>query len=189
MPGSPASSVPIIVPLDDLPAGALAQTIPRWAVLNAALTLLSQRVQLTSVQLTAGVTYTSITYVSGSTALGAGVHQLFGIYDDSLGSTSGTARALLRGTVDDGAAAWAANTAKTLALTAAYTAARTGTHFVAILVDAGTVPTINGGVGGSNLVGALSQVSYGVANTGVTALPNPASVPGGQNSLAYAYLS
>lgn len=93
-----------------------------------------------------GDVVTNLTFISGATALTMGSnadgHLWFALYDPS-----GT---LLAQTADQGGAAtWAANTVKTLALSAPQTIATTGLYYAALMVNAGTggsptVPSMRG---------------------------------------------
>lgn len=168
------------------PTGALYETYPRqFGAANRAV-LVTQRLLLQAIDLPNGLLITSITFVSGTTQLSGGNHQIFGIYDDASGSSSGTARALLRGTSDDTSTAWAASSAKTLGLTSTYTTTRSGLFYLGCLIDA-TVPSLVGLV--TLTLDGLAPVLGGNANTGQTSLPNPASAPTGVGETIYAYVS
>lgn len=154
--------------------------------------LVSGRLNMYAIQLPAGITITSITFVAGATAANAPTHQIFGLFDDNAGTASGTARALLRGTTDDTSAAWAANTAKTLALTSTYTTVSTQLYYVGILVTWTTTgPSLYGypdAMGAS--FPAIAPIFVGTSNTGITALPNPAAaIAQTTDFLIYFYLS
>ena len=135
----------------------------------------SQRLSMQAIWLPKGLVIASISFMSNATALATGVNQLFGLYDDSSGTSSGTPRALLRGSNDDTSTAWAANTLKTLTLTSTYTTTRAGQFYLGILVNATTMPTLVSQNLSSAAVAALVPISYGTSNTGVTSLPNPAN--------------
>ena len=191
MAGTPANSR---VPQDDagdyelMPTGALAQTASRTAVALATHTLTSGTLRLVGIFLPSSLLVTSISFLSGTTALAAGTNQLFGIFDDAAGSSSGVARALLRGTADDGAAAWAASTVKTLALTTPYSTPRAGMFYLGVLVVAGTTPTLAGTTGQAAVYG-LAPVLAGASTAAITALPDPAGAPTAATIIAYAYVS
>lgn len=161
-----------------LPDATIAQTYDRILGTQTAATLTSGTLRLQGIMLMGGVTITSITFASGSTALAVGTHQIFGLYDDDLGTSSGTARALLRGTSDDTSTAWAASTAKTLNLTSTYTTTRSGFYYLGLLVAASTPPNIISQNASNAVIGALGSIPGGnTTNTGLTALPNPAAAP------------
>lgn len=177
-----------ILPYATSPAGSIAEVFPRMVGASSSGSLTSQTLRMVAITLPSGVTVTSISVLSGSTALVSGTNQLFGLYDDSLGSSTATPRALLRGSVDDGATAWAANTVKTLNLTSTYLTTRAGLFYIGILVNAVTPPTLFalGGTGTSN---SLAPILAGASSVGVTALPNPAAAITGSSVLDWAYVS
>jgi hypothetical protein len=90
--------------------------------------------------LAAGDVVTNLTFVSGATAAGTPTNYWVALYD-----TSATP-ALIAQSADQTSTAWAAFTAKTLALSSAYTATRTGVYWAAIHVKATTVPTLLGSI-------------------------------------------
>ena len=127
------------------------------------------RLSLQAIWLEAGTVINSISFYSGATALATGTNQLFGLYDG--------ARNLLATTVNDGAAAWAANARKILALSAPYTVTSAGLYYLGIMVAATTVPTLKGQAAPttSNLHGDAPIIN-GSSTTGLTTtLPNPAA--------------
>jgi hypothetical protein len=179
-----------ILPSGLRPAGALYETLERDknAFTNNAL-LVSQRLQMVAIDLPAGLTVTSISVQSGTTALVTGAHQIFGLYDDSLGSSSATPRALLRGSSDDTSTAWGSNTVKTLTLTSTYTTTRAGLFYIGVLVDAATPPTLwIGATIGSGPQG-VAPIVAGSSSTGVTALPNPAAALTANNAMFWAWVN
>lgn len=154
-------------------SGALYETMDRNTCpeINTA-ALSTGRLQLQAIWLPEGITINSISFWSATTAGATLTNQLFGLYDNN--------RNLLATSVNDGATAWAANTKKTLALTASFTTTYTGLYYLAIMVAATTVPTLKGATartGGQ--LGAAAPSLGGTSNTGLTtALPNPANAPG-----------
>ncbi len=100
-------------------------------------------------------------------------------------------RNLLATTSNDTTTAWAANTVKTLNLTAAYTVPYTGFYYLGIMVAATTVPTIKGHTAftATNVHG-LAPITNGTSSTGLTtALPNPAAAITVATTSAYGYVS
>lgn len=178
------------------PAGSLYETIPRQSgvIVSIANTLIvNQRLNLFAINIATIETITSISFMtSGATALAGGAHQIFGLYDDSAGTSSGTAYALLRGTSDATNAAWGQSTVKTLNLTSTYTTTRTGAFYIGILLDATTLPTLQGV---SASPAALTVLSPSISNhttaTNLTARPNPAGAlaAGGDSLLLWGYIS
>jgi len=88
--------------------------------------------------LTAGDVVTNLTFHSGQTAAGTPTNYWAALYD-----TQATP-ALLAQSADQTTAAWAAFTAKTLALSAPVTISKTGVYWAALMVKATTVPSLLG---------------------------------------------
>lgn len=165
------------------PTGSIAETFFRLPFVIANMSVLSsQRVSMMAIWLPSGVTVTSISLASATTAAGSPTHQVFGLYDSSLN--------LLRSTSDDTSTAWPSNTIKTLNLTSTFTTTYEGIHYLAILVTASTVPTI-AGINAGTLGGIASATPLlaGTSDTGVNALQNPAAALSGVTTLPYAYIS
>src|SRR5262245_6191322 len=162
-----------------LPSGAIAQTNPRQS-LPGTQTLVSGTLVVTAIDLPKGVTITSITYVRIA-VLNVPVHQIFGLYDSS--------KNLLRSTVDDGATAWTANSAKTLNLTSTFVTTYRGLHYIAGFVQATGAGTL-GGITTNATASAIAPNLGGTADTGLTtALPNPFGAITNTAVLCYAYVS
>lgn len=165
-------------------AGAVSETIPRMLVSEANLSALtSGTLHLTAIYLQAGQVCTSISYFSATTAAGTPTNKIFGLFDNT--------RALLANTNNDTTAAWAANTIKTLDLTAPFTATYTGLHYVGIMVTATTVPTLKGLVAKSaNQLASTNPPLHGNSTTALTtALPNPAAAITGGNNAVWAAIT
>lgn len=171
-----------------LPNGALAATFSRTITGITAFQITSGTLHLTGIELCKGVPINSITFMTASGAATNPTHQIFGIFDDSLGSSSGTGYALLRGSSDDTSTAWGAITAKTLSLTSSYTPVRSGFHYLGLLVTAGVAPTMKSLATDSAMGGIASIVAGSSSSTGLTALPNPAGAPSFNNAL-WGYVS
>ncbi|HEV8420383.1 MAG TPA: hypothetical protein VGR13_03400 [Actinomycetota bacterium] len=167
----------------DLPTGAIAATImPRGTFVSANInTLLSQQLYMAAIWLPSNRVITSISVVSGTTALATGVNQLFGLYDSS--------RNLLRGSNDDTSTAWAANTVKTLNLTSTYTTTVAGFFYLGILVNATTVPSLKGLADAAGGIHSLAPILHGTSTGSITALPNPAAAITFAAQNPYAYVS
>lgn len=166
------------------PAGAIAESIPRETLLAQDIGgfNVSGTLDLFGIKLMANVPCNAITFLSGATALSVGTHQFFGLYD-------ATSFALLRGSVDDGATAWAANTPKTLALTSQFTPTKSGLYYVGFLVTATTVPTLRGaGATATNHLLIAPQIA-GPSSTGLSALPATAGAFSASMPLAYIYIT
>lgn len=86
-----------------------------------------------------GDTVTNLAFVSGGTAGASLTNQFAALY-----STSG---ALLVQSADKTSEAWAADTAKTFAMSAPYRVTKSGVYYAALSVTASTVPTLVGSIG------------------------------------------
>jgi hypothetical protein len=131
--------------------------------------LVSGRLTLQAIWLTAGQVINWISFYSATTAAGTPTNQLFGLYDSS--------RNLLATTSNDTTTAWGATTLKQLKLTSPYTVTTTGLYYVGVMVTATTVPTLKGptALADTQLHGA-SPILNGASSTGLTtSLPNPAA--------------
>jgi hypothetical protein len=163
------------------PTGSLYATIDRnVSTLNISAALVSQRLHMVAIELPAGLTITSISVVSGTTPGATLVNQVFGLYDAS--------RNLLRSSVDDTSTAWGANSVKTLNLTSTYLTTVHGLFYIAILVNATTVPTLVG-FDGNSIYPSRAPVINGTSDSGVTALPNPAAAITGTGKMPAAWVS
>lgn len=92
----------------------------------------------TPIFLSAGEAVTNLTFRSGATAAVTPTNWWFALYDTA------TTPALIAQTADQTTTAWAANTTKTLALTAAYTVTKSGYYWASLMVAAATPPTLVG---------------------------------------------
>ena len=113
-----------------------AETFPR--VLTSADTLLTGNWNAIACYLPAGLTINGITFFTGATAGGTLTHQWFGVWN--------AAQALVIGTGDDVATAWAAHTAKRLAATTPTRTTYSGLYYVGagVSVSAGSLPSLAG---------------------------------------------
>ena len=149
-------------------SGCIAATYDRALSANAAAGAAnSGTLRLWRIFLPKGVTISNITFWSGLTALASGTHQWFGLFAEDL-----TTLAL---TGNDTSTAWAASSAKTLALTTPYVTTVAGWHYVGICIVASTVPTIE------SLATLMSTGSRAVApaigGNSSSGLTDPASCP------------
>ena len=160
-----------ISPYDNWGPGACkAETIDRsiCTETNTTLTTTGQ-IYCQAIWLTAGTVVTNITISSATTAASVPTHYCFALYNTSL--------SLLGSTADQLTAAWAANTLKTLALTAAYTVPTTGLYYIAFMMVATTVPTIKGNTARTD--GTLSFTATaisGISGTAYSTGTAPASI-------------
>lgn len=154
-------------------AGALYETFDRdlCSEVNSSV-LSSGRLSLQAIWLPAGITISSISLWSATTAGASLTNQLFGLF--------GNNRNLLRSSVNDTSTAWSANSKKTLALTSAFTTTYSGLYYIGVMVTATTVPTLKGNTAKTD--GSLNNAAPsmgGTSNTGLTtALPGTANSPG-----------
>jgi hypothetical protein len=134
------------------------------------LSALTTQVMLsTPIHLEAGDVVTNLTFMSATTAAGTPTNYWFALYDDS------ATPALLSQTADQTTAAWAANTAKTLALASAQTILRSGIYYAAIMVKATAVPTLVGAaLHHANVAGAIVSGQKVLAQTSGAALTDTA---------------
>jgi hypothetical protein len=151
-------------PLSLAPTGALAESYPRSGhSIGTNAVLSTGRLLLSAIALPAGLTITSISFMSGGTGLAGGTHQWFGLFNSS--------RVSLRYTTNDTSTAWSQNSIKTLSLTSQFVTTYGGLHYIGVNVTAGTVPTMVGPTMFVQLVG-LAPIVLGHSTTGLT---DPAS--------------
>ena len=176
-----ANGVPVVIGYGITPvlnrryliSGALAETFDRNLCdeVNTAV-LSSGRLSGQAIWLEAGMTISSISFFSATTAAGTPTNQLFGLFDSS--------RNLLMSSVNDTTTAWAANSIKTLALTSTFTTIYSGLYYLGVMVTATTVPTLKGNTAktGGQLQAAAPSMG-GTSTTGLTtALPATAAAFG-----------
>lgn len=122
------------------PTGVFRENLPLGRLMATAnMSALTTQIMLsTPIALEAGDLVTNLTFLSGNTAANTPTNWWFALYD-----TSATP-ALLRQTADQTSTAWAANTAKTVALASAYLVPTSGIYYAAIMVKATAVPTLAG---------------------------------------------
>ena len=150
-------------------SGAVAETLPRnIAGVNVA-ALTSGTLFLQMIYLRAGRRVANISFCSGTTAAGTPTNQFFALYDSS--------RNLLAQTANNTTTAWAANTVRTLAVTASYTVPTTGLYYIGIMVSATTPPSLAGVTAAANAaLRAAVPIVAGNSTAGLTtSLPNPAA--------------
>lgn len=139
-PGIIADSPVFDVPYNRLPGVAQSafcrSNIPAWACTSDLAATATGVAIGTRVYLRKGDVVTNIAFVSGNTALVTGTAGWHALYDDT--------GVLLAQSAAQGATAWAANTARKLALSAAYTITADGWYMVATSTTAATVQTLIG---------------------------------------------
>jgi hypothetical protein len=150
-----------------LPTGAVAEVYPRSGARgdNGAI-LVSGRLHLVGgMVLPADQDVSSVTFVSGTTAMATGTHQWFCLTDRTSPNP-----VILAVTADDGATAWAADTAKTLSFAAPYTPLSDLPVFVGIMVAATTVPSL---AGVNNALGTVAATGFAMSGASTTGLTSP----------------
>lgn len=138
------------------------QNMPRRSAANVASSLTSGVMLSTALYLRAGDKVTNLTFVSGGTAAATPTNWWFALYSND------TTPALLAQTADQTSGAWAANTAKTLALASAVTVDADGYYYAAVMVAAGTAPTLIGATGASAAVITGDPVISRTSGSGLT---------------------
>ncbi|MFI6534182.1 hypothetical protein ACIBHY_17105 [Nonomuraea sp. NPDC050547] len=121
--------------------------IPAWACTSDLAATATGVAIGTRVWLRKGDVVTNIAFVAGNTALATGTAGWHALYDPD--------GALLAQSAAQGAAAWAANTARKLALTAPVTIKKDGWYIVATSTTASTVQTL---IGSAPIVTASAAV-------------------------------
>lgn len=167
------------------PTAAIRESIPRPFAVGDQASLTSAQLYLVALYLEAGLPVTSITFVSSTTPAGTPLNQWFGLFDNA------ATPAMLRLTGDDTTTAWAANTAKTLALSSQFTPTYSGFHYVGIMVKATTVPTLRG-VNMGQAIAGLVPVTAGTSTGSLTnpaSCPNPVAALSTASTMAYCYVS
>lgn len=149
------------------PSSFLQQNFDRMRAASNLSALTTQVMLSVALPLVAGDKVTNITFVSGDTAAGTPTNWWFALYD--------TAGALLAQTADQTSTAWAANTAKKVALATAQTISTPGIYYAAIMVKATTVPTLAGvAVQNAVIAGALGLSMKVLAQTSGSGLTDTA---------------
>lgn len=151
--------------MEGSPSGLLTSNFTRREI-NADLSALTTQVMLSvAVPLQVGDLVTNITFKSGATGAGTPTNWWFALYDNS------ATPALLSQSADQTSTAWAANTAKTLALGTAQRVTASGVYYATVMVKATTVPTLIGvSVGLAGAAGAIVSGQAVLAQTSGSAL-------------------
>jgi hypothetical protein len=164
------------------PTGALAETTPRntGTITNTA-GIVSGTMRCVAIYLPKDTTVTSITFISATTAAVAPTNWWFALYDSAL--------ALLGQTADQTSTAWAANTAKTVALATPVVTTYSGLHYLGLMIAAGTPISWYTSATNVNLQ-TIAPVTHGSSTTGLTTTaPNPALALTAETGNPYAYVS
>lgn len=155
--------------LDGSPSGVLRSNVSRLESVSNLSALTTQVMLSVAIPLQAGDVVTNLTFVSGDTAAGTPTNWWFALY------SSASTPALLAQTADQTSTAWAANTAKTVALATAQTITAAGIYYASIMVKATTVPTLAGvAVQNAVLAGAVVTGQKVLARTSGSSLTDTA---------------
>ena len=150
------------------PAGIYRESFPYTQINTDLAALTTQVMSAVAIPLQAGDVVTSITFKSGATAAGTPINWWFALYSNA------ATPVLLAQSADQLTAAWAANTAKTLALATPQIIATSDVYYAAIMVKATTVPTL---IGFTSFAGAAAGILTGqkvLSNTSGSALTGTA---------------
>ena len=124
--------------LNGSPTGTLRESFPRWACTTDLTAPTTQVMTTVAVPLQAGDVITNITFKSGATAADTPTNWWFALY------SSASTPALLAQTADQTTGAWAANTAKTVALATAQLITTPGVYYAAFMMKATAVTSLVG---------------------------------------------
>lgn len=144
--------------------------------------LASGTVTLVAIALPKNFLVTSIAFFAGAIAAVTPTHYWFSLCNSSF--------VTLRSTADQLTVAWGANTQKKVNLSSTFTTTYEGVHYIAIMVTAGTVPslstlTLNGPIIAPFLsIGGLTAQTTAPADA-----TNLAPSPSGRLTMPYAYVS
>lgn len=165
------------------PTGALAETIPRFLATTNTTVAASGTLFLQSIYLTAGQLISNITIISATTAAGTPTNYFFALYDGT--------RNKLAESANQTTTAWAANTAKTLAMTTPYRIPTSGLYYIGFMMTATTVNTCHGGPAKANaVVSSTPPILHGTSTTGnTTSLPGTAAAISAGTASLYAAVS
>lgn len=162
--------------------------LPRFGLYDSAsdtgsVALTTQIMTSVPVLLAAGEVVTNLSFVSGATAAGTPTNWWFALYDTA------AIPALIAQTADQTTGAWAAFTAQTKALSAAYTVPKTGVYWAAIHVKATTVPTLLGAIGVKPIVTGERNLAQTSGSALVATAPATIATPTVANFAPYVVLT
>lgn len=124
--------------LEGGPSAFLKENFGRYFAASNCAALATGVMTAVALPLRTGQTVTSLTFVSGATAAGTPTHWWFALYSNA------ATPALLAQSADQTSGAWAAHTAKTLALATPQLVTADGIYYAAVMVTATTPPTLEG---------------------------------------------
>ena len=135
------------------------------------------------IKLFAGDVITNISFRSGQTAAATPTNYWVALY-----SNAGTP-ALLAQSADQTTTAWAANTTKTLALSAPVTISKTDYYWAAINVTASTVPSLLGTIGVAPIVTGEANLAVSSGSSLAGTAPTTLATPTQKNFVPYVVLN
>lgn len=124
--------------MNGAPTTMFVENIPRIFLTGNTAVLTTQVMASTPIVLEVGQVVTNLTFVSGATAAGTPTNWWFALYSRA------ATPALLAQSADQLTAAWAANTAVTLALATAQQITTSGTYWAAVMMKATTPNSLAG---------------------------------------------
>lgn len=145
--------------------------LPRFGVEDGSSALTSAKATSARIFLGAGDLVTNLSVIVGATAGASQTASWLALFDP--------AGNLLGQTADETTTAWGANAVKTRALTSPVRAARTGLHYVAIMVAGSTVPSLLGHTCSKPVLTSdvnLAEITSSAGLTGTAPSTRPASV-------------
>jgi hypothetical protein len=147
-------------------------TVPLYDAAGNSTALVSGSQRFVALDLPAGITVNSVTFVSGQTAAGTPTNQWAGLYQ-----SDGTTLTLKAVSADATTAAWAADATKTFTFATPFKTPSSATYYVALMVKATTPPTLASVVLGSKTLQTLnSGPALKSGNETSTARTTPLSV-------------
>lgn len=133
------------------------------------------------IKLYAGDIITNISVRSGQTAAASPTNYFFALY--------GPTNALIAQTADQTSTAWAANTTKTLPLSAAYTVPVTGYYYVGISFTGTTPPSVHGSIAVPPIVAGEANLSQTSGSSLTATAPATIASPAVKNFVPYVVLT
>lgn len=121
--------------------------------------------------LESGDLVTNLTFISGATAAGTPTNWWFALYSNA------STPALLAQSADQTSTAWAADTAKTLALATPQRISVSGIYWAAVNVTATTPPTLAGSVGAKPVLTGEGNLAVSSGSTLTTTAPATLATP------------
>ena len=167
-----------------LPTGAIAESFDR-ALISSSANLITGQMRLVAIDLPSGVVITSITFVSGATALALGTspHFWVALYSSALAAP-------LRQSTDNTAAVWGANTALTTTLSSTFTTTYSGLHYIGVMCaqTGGTIPNVVISTG-SATANTIAPIRSSTAGSGLAATAPTSPTPTAVGGVVWGYVS